>query len=1174
MKILKNKLTQELKRKFLSHIFERGRGYYRNRNVKKIKALDKGKNILYIQGEVEGSDYYFCSFEFDLKLYNFKNLTCDCPYGNDCKHLAALGLKFIDLFDEFMDKSGTDIKDTRDSKSGLIIYINSGKITSVKRIETEKFEIDKIQDHSKTVEGGFEKLGVEKLLKKTLEEMGIDTKNFPPYVFNSLMEEICKNKITPLKNEGETIIKKFESEKYKIIINFNYSYFEIKIYGKNNRYAEISPSKFLNGTFELTEEQKKLFELMRMYNKTDWIKKKNFDYGKLFLMIKKSGIPVFREGSYFNPKKLNIVDNHIKPKAQLILKKRENLAYENYIEHNFIFKLDDEYKIKRYSDNKKIFIGGEFMVFINNCDIFIYEISRNFAAIILRIIEKNEYCREPVVEIELSEEEIIDLNKIIEDGKKYFDLKTDLEQNYNILKFDKSEPCVIVDFDEKEVSLEIKPVIDYGFIFQNVAETVYCAKMKTAKNTFKRREYKHQKKYVMHIDDENIFYISLEENKEIELYKSFYDKECAGFSKTVKCKRKGEDAVFSFYEANWPHLEAIAKNNNYKIIFSRDKFNFSLGDFKADFEVDLNADNDWLWFDAKCYCGDDKISIDDLKRYVADKKSFLKTSAGKMLKITNFEELEKFVMMLESFYSRENGGFEGKLYHAAELEYVFTNSKYYNAKVEESFKSFIKEAQSGAPVEKVKVPQKFNKILRRYQKEGINWLYFLRKYRFAGILADDMGLGKTLQSLVLLDKEKIKGKPSVVICPKTLLYNWKSEAEKFTPKLKIMVIDGTPAERMEQIKNVQKYDLIITGYATMKKDNESYKEAGIKFNYCILDEAQFIKNHATKNAQIVKKIDADFRLALTGTPLENTVAEIWSIFDFLMPGFLGSNKAFVKKFEKPIMKENRADVLENLKRKIECFMLRRTKREVLKELPPKIEQISNCQLEPAQNLLYQEILASVKKNVFEAVKEKGFNKSRIHILAGLTKLRQVCNHPALLLKDKHYDKYESAKLNMFSELLEEIIGNNRKVLVFSQFTMMLDILAEELEKNKIKYNYLSGKTRKRQEMVEDFNKNQDKKVFLISLKAGGTGLNLTSADNVIIFDPWWNPSVENQAIDRTHRIGQKNSVNVYRLITSGTIEERIMKLKEKKKYLFDNLVGESKDLFCKLTWDDIKELFK
>jgi len=255
-------------------------------------------------------------------------------------------------------------------------------------------------------------------------------------------------------------------------------------------------------------------------------------------------------------------------------------------------------------------------------------------------------------------------------------------------------------------------------------------------------------------------------------------------------------------------------------------------------------------------------------------------------------------------------------------------------------------------------------------------------------------------------------------------------------------------------------------------------------------------------------------------------------------------------------------------------MLRRTKSEVLKELPPKVEQISHCHLERAQNLLYQEVLSQVRTDIFNTVEQKGFNQSRLHILAALMKLRQICNHPALLLADKKYTNYPSAKLEMFNELVEEILANKRKVLVFSQFTGMLDILVKALDARKIVHCYLSGKTKQRQALVDTFNTDPTIPVFLISLKAGGTGLNLTSADNVIIFDPWWNPSVENQAVDRAHRIGQTKSVNVFRLITVGTIEEKIVALQTKKKQLFDGLVGESRQLFQKLTWDDLKGLFQ
>ena len=334
------------------------------------------------------------------------------------------------------------------------------------------------------------------------------------------------------------------------------------------------------------------------------------------------------------------------------------------------------------------------------------------------------------------------------------------------------------------------------------------------------------------------------------------------------------------------------------------------------------------------------------------------------------------------------------------------------------------------------------------------------------------------------------------------------------------------------------YDLIILSYSTLKQDENYLLKTDRSFQYVVLDEAQFIKNQATKSAQVVKRLKADYRLALTGTPFENNVSEIWSIFDFLMPGFLGTHEQFFKRFHKPIMEESDQEALEQLRQKIQPFMLRRTKSEVLKELPAKIERVSACRLSDAQTILYQEILANVRSDIFATVERQGFKRSHIHILAALTKLRQVCNHPALLAKDIDWRRYESTKLDTCLELIQEAIDGKHKVLVFSQFTSMLDIVSEALKDQNVAHHYLSGKTRNRQQVIDDFNENPRIPVFLISLRAGGTGLNLTAADTVIIFDPWWNPSVEHQAVDRTHRIGQKRMVNVYRLLTLGTIEEK------------------------------------
>ncbi len=1154
------------------------------------------KNKIEIRGEVAGGDDYKASLIFDLQKMKFNDPDCSCPYGSYCKHSVALGLKFIDLFGEFFRQANENNRrnNAGDLRKDLIEWINNqdlGQEYAFDEYDENRDSFIKDEYDDEIIEGELEDIFEGKnrtknellnKLKKVINAGGASGEEI-----SELLREITYRK--PKGREGKsngsamippssksvkkenTLFPEMALEKKE----FNAMGFYIVI--KNNRYDDsvsnieirrtdnsiTRPDVILNEYDNLTKNQKKLFKFLKPINSYYG---NSINYGKLFCLLRNSEIRTFWDKNS-GTEELSFKEEaeSEKIKVELNLENRKNYFGEE-IGEALVFRLDDEYKKRK---TFKLFFDRDYLVKKENKNISFHQLSEPLVKLLSRVsLERYEYYGygKPF-EIELKEEEIIKLDQIIKDGSKYLDLKTNLSPNLQVVKFSSAEPCLLVDYNHKKDFLEVQAAIDYGLEKINVKKSV--------NRHYSRREDHFQRwnnnKYIIKASAKKKEYALVKSKKEIKLYQQFcYFGREYGFKRNLSCEFNGEKEIFKYFIKHWENV----KNLGYKIEFARDEFQLIEKNFEAGFKVDLDAENDWLGFDVNCYCGEDKISLEDLRKYVENKKEFIKLEGGRILKITNKEELERFIFMLESFYAKENNKFEGKLYHATELEDIFTSSKYYNAKIEESFERFIKEVKSGKPIEKIELPKKFDKILRDYQKDGVDWFYFLRKYRFAGILADDMGLGKTLQALVLIEKEKVKNKPSIVICPKTLLYNWQSEVEKFAPKIKAIVIDGFPDGRKKLIKKAKNYDLIITGYATMQKDCEVYDKQKIKFNYCILDEAQFIKNHATKNAQIVKKINADYRLALTGTPLENSVSEIWSIFDFLMPGFLGSYNSFTRKFQNPIMKYSDALALKNLRKKTECFMLRRAKSEVLKELPPKIEQFSHCHLEKAQNILYQEILANVKSEIFETVKNKGFNKSRIHILAGLMKLRQVCNHPVLLLKDEDYTKYESAKLNMFLELIDEIVGGKNKVLVFSQFTKMLDILAKELDKNNISHSYLSGKTQNRQELVDDFNNSDDKQVFLISLKAGGTGLNLTSANNVIIFDPWWNPSVENQAVDRTHRIGQKKSVNVYRLITKGTIEERIVKLQERKKFLFDNLVGESKDLFTKLTWDDIKELFR
>jgi SNF2 family DNA or RNA helicase len=733
---------------------------------------------------------------------------------------------------------------------------------------------------------------------------------------------------------------------------------------------------------------------------------------------------------------------------------------------------------------------------------------------------------------------------------------------------------IVVNFDNEAQTLQVSPVIDYGMYRQDISESIYISRREKGDILSRREPFEHPGTHIITVSDNIIYCAKINKRKEIKFYEELVSRiNEFGFTKTLKCQRRGNKQISEYLNTIWPALSSYAKNKGYEITFKKDEVPIGQTFFRADFVTDMSTENDWLYFDIDCYCGSERVTLEKLLLFLKSGESFWRKEDGTLVQIANSQELEHLAQLLQSFHAREDGGFEGHIHHTPELEYIMTSSSHYNLKRSKSFEQFLSQAQEGKPIKKVQLPNRIVKILRPYQKDGIEWLYFLRSYRFAGILADDMGLGKTLQTLTVLDKEKIKGCPSLIICPKTLLYNWKEEAEKFFPSLRVLIYDGTPKERFPLQEKVWSYDLVIVSYPTLKQDGEFFSNTKARFNYAVIDEAQFIKNHATKNAQIVKKINADYRLALTGTPFENSVSEIWSIYDFLMPGFLGNYERFAKHFHKPIMEAGDRQVLEHLRRKIEPFMLRRTKSEVLKELPPKIEQLSQCHLSEAQNILYQQILIKVRSDVFETVNQKGFKKAQIHILAGLTKLRQACNHPALLIKDKDFRKYESAKLDMCLELIEEAIKSQHKVLIFSQFTQMLDIVSSVLKEKNISHLYLSGKTKNRQELTHKFNNDSSIPIFLISLKAGGTGLNLTSADTVIIFDPWWNPSVENQAIDRTHRIGQAKVVNVYRLLTSGTIEEKIQVLKEKKQQLFNALIGESGDTFKKLTWDEIKDLF-
>ena len=473
-------------------------------------------------------------------------------------------------------------------------------------------------------------------------------------------------------------------------------------------------------------------------------------------------------------------------------------------------------------------------------------------------------------------------------------------------------------------------------------------------------------------------------------------------------------------------------------------------------------------------------------------------------------------------------------------------------------------------------------VLRPYQKEGVYWMRFLERSGLSGLLADEMGLGKTLQTLTWISLARsdpeARGLPALVVCPTSLVQNWAAEAEKFTPWMRRLVVSGP--NRAEAFGKIDGSDLVVTSYALLQRDLETaYLDR--RFSVVVLDEAQHIKNRQTRNARAAKRLDAVQKLVLTGTPVENSVADVWSIFDFLMPDYLGRYDAFKASVQEPIESggpEGRARQ-EQLHRKLHPFILRRLKKTVAKDLPDKIVKVAYCPMTTAQQRWYNRLLEDARSRIGDMVKSKGFAKSRMEILALLMRLRQVASHLELLKEFREGragaegEEGLSGKLDVFFELLDEAIDGGHRVLVFSQFVTMLTILRRELEARGVAYCYLDGETKDRLGECRRFNTDESIPLFLISLHAGGTGLNLTGADMVVHFDPWWNPAVEDQATDRAHRIGQKRTVYVVKMIAENSVEERVLALQRKKQLVIDATVGTSDaEAVQRLTYDDVRAI--
>jgi len=544
----------------------------------------------------------------------------------------------------------------------------------------------------------------------------------------------------------------------------------------------------------------------------------------------------------------------------------------------------------------------------------------------------------------------------------------------------------------------------------------------------------------------------------------------------------------------------------------------------------------------------------------------LELEDGGFLHISS-KEIRSTLQTIFELFDKKNGDNLRIYAYDAHLLNIDTDIEWKGAK---ELKELSQKLKNFKGITEVKPSKNLESELRDYQQFGLNWLNFLHEFRFGGILADDMGLGKTIQTLAffqLLKEKRALSKPALIVMPTSLIGNWKNEIRKFTQNLTFLELYGI--DRAKKFKEIKNYDLILTTYSLAQRDEKRYQKE--QFSYIVLDEAQKIKNPTTKLAVAVKSFNAEHRLALSGTPIENHLGELWSIFDFLMCGFLDNLRTFKELYQNPIEKEHDLERRTLLNKKIAPFILRRTKDEVVEELPPKTEIIKRATFSPKQAKLYENIRLTMEQKVREAVQGKGLSRSHITILDALLKLRQVCCHPELLKLESAKKVKDSAKLEMFLELIESLMAEGKKVLVFSQFTSMLSIIEKEIKKQKIKYTKLTGATRKREEVINQFT-NGNASIFLISLKAGGVGLNLVEADTVIHYDPWWNPAVENQATDRAYRIGQNKAVFVYKLIVENTIEEKIIQLQERKKILQAGIYKDKENREEKFDGNELVEL--
>ncbi|WPP53512.1 DEAD/DEAH box helicase [Catalinimonas niigatensis] len=684
-------------------------------------------------------------------------------------------------------------------------------------------------------------------------------------------------------------------------------------------------------------------------------------------------------------------------------------------------------------------------------------------------------------------------------------------------------------------------------------------------NTFKTSQHDPVSVVVEKQKDDYIFHRIIRNSRREQEVVEFFQNRAVEFrkSKAILDKSKAFEWINQYKQMLAEEgIELHQQNGSDKKYF--------LGESSINIEVRENID----WFDiyAKVKFGSYEIPFQQIRELILNKQRELKLPNGEIAVIPEvwFTDYSELFAFSEDKETQEGESVQLKKYHLALVQDLQNGSL---AKVTMDRK--LDRLREFSQIEDQPLPNDFEGILRPYQKAGYNWMSFLNAYNFGGCLADDMGLGKTVQTLALLQMQKEQSlqksgadaRTSLLVMPTSLIYNWEMEAAKFTPSLKVFIYAGT--NRDKNVEQFQNYDLVLTSYGIIRLDVDILKK--YYFNYVILDESQAIKNPDSNIAQAVQELNSRFRLILTGTPLENSTLDLWSQMTFINPGLLGSQSFFKNEFVQPIEKKGDMSKTAKLYTIIKPFILRRQKWQVAKELPEKVENVQYCTMTDEQEACYEEAKSFYRNEILNLIETKGVNKSQLLLLQGLTKLRQIANHPKMV--DEKY-KGGSGKLEDTMHMLLSAISEGHKILVFSQFVKHLSLLTEQVEKQGIPFAYLDGSTKNRKEQVERFQNDDSLRLFLISLRAGGVGLNLTKADYVFILDPWWNPAIEQQAIDRAHRIGQENQVFTYKFISRNTVEEKILKLQENKRKLATELISTEESFMKKLTKEDISAILE